>query len=48
LTSILNKEHHSGLDRLAKLAARGELTPEVLTLTAFRRRSGQALVHRPL
>ncbi len=27
LTSILNKEHYSGLDRLAKLAARGDLTP---------------------
>jgi NADPH:quinone reductase-like Zn-dependent oxidoreductase len=27
LTSILNKEHHTGLDRLAKLAATGDLTP---------------------
>ena len=27
LTSILNKEHHSGLDRLAELAATGELKP---------------------
>jgi NADPH:quinone reductase-like Zn-dependent oxidoreductase len=27
LTSILNKEHYSGLDRLAKLAATGDVTP---------------------
>ncbi|MEO7351232.1 MAG: NAD(P)-dependent alcohol dehydrogenase [Marmoricola sp.] len=27
MTSILNKEHYSGLDRLAKLAATGELKP---------------------
>ena len=27
LTSILNKEHYSGLDRLAKLAATGEVKP---------------------
>jgi NADPH:quinone reductase-like Zn-dependent oxidoreductase len=29
LTSILNKEHYSGLDRLAKLATTGEVTPRV-------------------
>lgn len=29
LTSILNKEHYSGLDRLAKLATTGELTPRI-------------------
>jgi NADPH:quinone reductase-like Zn-dependent oxidoreductase len=27
LTSILNKEHYSGLDRLAKLAATGDVAP---------------------
>lgn len=27
LTSIMNKEHYSGLDRLAKLAATGDVTP---------------------
>jgi NADPH:quinone reductase-like Zn-dependent oxidoreductase len=29
LTSILNKEHYSGLDRLAELAAKGALTPPI-------------------
>jgi NADPH:quinone reductase-like Zn-dependent oxidoreductase len=29
LTSILNKEHYSGLDRLAKLATTGEVTPRI-------------------
>jgi D-arabinose 1-dehydrogenase-like Zn-dependent alcohol dehydrogenase len=29
LTSILNKEHYSGLDRLAKLAASGDVTPRI-------------------
>ena len=29
LTSILNKEHYSGLDRLAKLAATGEVAPRI-------------------
>jgi NADPH:quinone reductase-like Zn-dependent oxidoreductase len=29
LTSILNKEHYSGLDRLAKLATTGNVTPRV-------------------
>jgi NADPH:quinone reductase-like Zn-dependent oxidoreductase len=29
MTSILNKEHYSGLDRLAKLAATGELKPSI-------------------
>jgi NADPH:quinone reductase-like Zn-dependent oxidoreductase len=29
LTSILNKEHYSGLDRLAKLAATGDVVPRV-------------------
>jgi len=29
LTSILNKEHYSGLDRLAKLAATGDVTPSI-------------------
>jgi len=43
LTPTLDKEHHSGLDRLAKLADTGEVTPsiersEVLALTAFRGR----------
>ena len=27
LTSILNKEHYTGLDRLAELAANGDVTP---------------------
>ena len=27
LTSIMNKEHYSGLDRLAKLATTGDVTP---------------------
>lgn len=29
LTSILNKEHYSGLERLAKLATTGDLTPSI-------------------
>jgi NADPH:quinone reductase-like Zn-dependent oxidoreductase len=29
LTSILNKEHYSGLDRLAKLASTGQVTPRI-------------------
>ena len=29
LTSILNKEHYSGLDRLAKLAATGDVVPRI-------------------
>jgi D-arabinose 1-dehydrogenase-like Zn-dependent alcohol dehydrogenase len=29
LTSILNKEHYSGLDRLAELAAKGAVTPPI-------------------
>ena len=29
LTSIMNKEHYSGLDRLAKLAATGDVVPRV-------------------
>ena len=29
LTSILNKEHYSGLDRLAKLAATGDVAPRI-------------------
>jgi NADPH:quinone reductase-like Zn-dependent oxidoreductase len=29
LTSILNKEHYSGLDRLAKLATTGQVTPRI-------------------
>jgi len=29
LTSILNKEHYSGLDRLAQLAVRGEVVPSI-------------------
>jgi NADPH:quinone reductase-like Zn-dependent oxidoreductase len=29
LTSIMNKEHYSGLDRLAKLATTGDVTPRI-------------------
>jgi NADPH:quinone reductase-like Zn-dependent oxidoreductase len=29
MTAILNKEHHSGLDRLAELAVTGEVTPAI-------------------
>jgi D-arabinose 1-dehydrogenase-like Zn-dependent alcohol dehydrogenase len=29
LTSIMNKEHYSGLDRLAELATAGDVTPRI-------------------
>ncbi len=29
LTSVLNKEHHTGLDRLAELVAAGDVTPRI-------------------
>ena len=37
LTSILNKEHYSGLDRLAKLATTGDVTPSHRTVVLPRR-----------